>query len=505
MKDLNHSKTDLPGMSEDIKLLRVERMVEEIEDYAILLLDREGNIENWNKGAERIKGYKASEIIGKSYKLFYSPEDRADGLPDRLLAQAVKNGKAQHEGWRVKADGSKFWANVLITAIHDDAGNIIGFTKVTRDLTEKKLSEESLRRSEERYHKMIAEIQDYAIILIDLSGRIENWNKGAERIKGYRADEVLGKNFRIFYTPEDLAINKPDRLLHQAYTTGRAQEEGWRLRKDGTRFCASVTITALHDDEGNVIGFSKITRDLTDVKKAESMLLHMQKMEARNDELEQLTYITSHDLQEPLRNISSFIDIFVEDHAGNLDGSAAEMLQFIKAATNRMSELINGLLDYGRLGRNAELTEADTSQIAETVLADFNTQIKETGAQVTFHDLPRIKVFATEFRLLLQNLVGNALKFRRPEVKPEVEIWAEPFNSGWRFAVKDNGIGIEPKYRDRIFLIFQRLHSRQAFEGSGIGLAHCKRIVELHHGNLWVSSEPGKGSTFYFTINTNNF
>ena len=492
-------------MTKDIKQLRLQKMVEEVEDYAILLLDKDGHIENWNKGAQKTKGYQASEIIGKHYRIFYPPEEQQAHTPERLLEEASLKGKVNTEGWRIKKNGEKFWANVVITAIHDEAGGVIGFTKVTRDITEKKLSEENLRQSEERYHKMIAEIQDYAILLIDTNGTIENWNKGAERIKGYTAAEVVGRNFRIFYPAEDVANGKPDRLLRKAAREGRAQEEGWRVRKDGTRFCASVTITALHNTQGEIIGYSKVTRDLTEVKKAEAMFLHVQKMEARNDELEQITYITSHDLQEPLRNISSFIDILVEDHSQQLDETGREMLQFVQLSAARMSQLINGLLDYGRLGRNAEIKEIDSREIMNEVISDFSIQLKETNAQITLGQLPKIKAFETEFRLLLQNLLGNALKFRQEGVPPQIEIWAEPHNGNWKFAVKDNGIGIEHQHRDRIFLIFQRLHSRQRFDGSGIGLAHCKRIVEMHHGDIWVNSEPGQGSTFYFTINTNNF
>ncbi len=254
----------------DAKQLRLQKLVDEVEDYAILLLDEKGFIETWNKGAEKIKGYRPEEIIGKHYSIFYLPADKEAGLPEKLMAEAAKYGKVRAEGWRVKKNGELFWANLVITAIHDEAGQVIGFTKVTRDLTEKKQAEENLRRSEERYLKMIAEVQDYAILLIDPDGKIENWNKGAERIKGYTAEEIIGKNFRVFYTPDDIATNKPDRLLEKAAKEGRAQEEGWRVRKDGTYFCASVTITALHDDENNIIGYSKVTRDLTEVKKERS-------------------------------------------------------------------------------------------------------------------------------------------------------------------------------------------------------------------------------------------
>ncbi|MBK0403462.1 PAS domain S-box protein [Adhaeribacter sp. BT258] len=489
----------------DIKNIRFQKMVAEVEDYAILLLDQDGYIESWNKGAEKIKGYNAGEIIGKHFSNFYTPEDRVADLPGKLLAEAAAKGSVHHEGWRLKKDGGKFWGSVTITAIHDENELVIGFSKVTRDLTEKKLAEENLRRSEDRYHKMIAEIQDYAILLMDVNGKIENWNKGAEKIKGYKASEIVGRHFSTFYTPDDQATQKPQRLLEKAIKNGRAQDEGWRVRKNGSHFWANVTITTLHNDDGEITGFSKVTRDLTELKKAQATLLNMQRIEARNDELEQLTYITSHDLQEPLRNISSFIDVFREDYSQKLDDTGTEMLQFIKAATARMSDLINGLLDYGRLGRNSEATEINTQQVVQEICADLNTLIRETGAEIVTQPLPVIVGFRTELRLLLQNLISNAIKFRKPDVKPQVRISAELVQDKWKFAIKDNGIGIESQYLDRIFLIFQRLHTRSQYEGSGIGLAHCKRIAALHHGDLWVTSEPGVGSTFYFTINTNNF
>jgi PAS domain S-box-containing protein len=488
-------------VKKNLKQLRFQRMLEEIEDYAILLLDRDGFIENWNKGAEKIKGYTAKEAIGQSFHIFYTPEDRKNQMPDKLIEQAAREGKAHQESWRIRKDGERFWGSITITAIHDNDGEVIGFTKVTRDLTEEKLTKERLRRSEDRFANMISEIQDYAILLMDTNGNIENWNKGAERIKGYKANEIIGKNFRLFYTPEDLAAGKPDSLLEKARKYGRAQDESWRVRKDGTLFWGSVTITALHNDLDEVIGFSKVTRDMTDLKKAQTSLLNVQKMEARNDELEQLTYITSHDLQEPLRNISSLIDMLAQDYATRLDETGRQTIRYISESAARMRKLIHGLLDYGRLGRNADAQKLDCNKIIQDVLADFHVLIRETGATFHIGNLPHITGYETEFRLLLQNLVGNALKFRQPDTPPEITIWAEQHHGNWKFAVKDNGIGIDWRYQDRIFLIFQRLHKRQDYDGSGIGLAHCKRIVELHNGQIWVDSQPGIGSTFYFTIN----
>ncbi len=489
----------------DKKQIRFQRMVEEIVDYAILLLDTDGNIENWNKGAEKIKGYSTSEIIGKNFRIFYTPEDRRNNLPEKLIETARVHGSARSEGYRIRKDGTTFWGNILITAIHDNDNKVIGFTKITRDLTDKKLSEEKLRRSEDRYFKMIAEIQDYAILLMDTDGNIQNWNKGAEKIKGYSAEEIIGKNFRQFYTPKDKITKKPDRLLELARAAGRAQDEGWRVRKDGSTFWGSVTLTALHDDDGTVVGFSKVTRDLTEKKKTDEAQLHLQKMEARNRELEQITYITSHDLQEPLRNITSLIDLLLADYGHTLAPTALEYLRYTSEAAVRMRQLINGLLDYGRLGRNAEATEINSRNILDQVRADLDILIKETGAEIIAGEMPVVVGYETEFRLLLQNLISNAIKFRKPYVNPVIKIGAEQQNNIWKFSVSDNGIGIDPQHKDRIFIIFQRLHAREAYDGSGIGLAHCKKIIEMHNGQIWVDSEPGEGSTFSFTINTNAF
>jgi PAS domain S-box-containing protein len=281
---------------------RFEKMINEVEDYAILLLDKIGTICSWNKGAQRIKGYSAEEIIGRSFRVFYSKEDKQDGLPDRLLAEAIEKGKANHEGWRVRKDGSRFWGSVTLTALHNNEGHTTGILKVTRDLTERKAAEdrysnyaeelklknEELRRSEERYHKMVSEVKDYAIILLDKDGKVLDWNKGAERLKGYKAEEIVGKNIRLFYTVEDKRTNLPEQILHEAKVHGGVVKEGWRVRKNGSRFWANVTITTLHDDDGNIIGFSKVTQDLTERKMAEDYLSNfMEELKRRNEQLRQ--------------------------------------------------------------------------------------------------------------------------------------------------------------------------------------------------------------------------
>ena len=243
-------------------------VADSVRDYALFLLDPTGKVLTWNTGAQQIKGYAASEIVGESFERFYTEQDRASGRPRTLLAEAARSGRVEQEGWRVRKDGSQFWADVVISRLNDADGKLIGFVKVTRDLSERRRMEEDLRQSEETSRLMIASVKDYAIFMLDPDGRITSWNAGAERAKGYRASEVMGRHFSLFFSPEDVVSGKPGRLLRAAAEDERVEDEGWRVRKDGTRFWADVVISRIIDGDGNLIGFTKVTRDLTDRKRA---------------------------------------------------------------------------------------------------------------------------------------------------------------------------------------------------------------------------------------------
>src|SRR3984957_12707224 len=250
---------------------RFRLLVESVRDYAIFMLSPSGHILTWNAGAERFKGYKAHEIIGQHFSRFYPPEALASGLPEHELQVASANGVFEDEGWRVRKDGSLFWANVVITALRDAQGELVGFAKVTRDLTQRRCHEEELRRSEERFRLLIEGVADYAIFMLNPNGQVATWNMGAERIKGYTADEIIGQHFSIFYPQEAKDSGWPDHELRVAAEKGKFVDTGWRLRQDGTAFWANVTITALRDDAGQLLGFAKLTRDLTQAKRAEAM------------------------------------------------------------------------------------------------------------------------------------------------------------------------------------------------------------------------------------------
>ena len=500
-----------------------QKMVEEVQEYAIILLDENGIILNWNKGAERIKQYKESEIVGKSFYTFYLPEDRESDLPRILLEEARRNGKVVHEGWRMRKDQTRFWGSVTLTALHDENNHVVGFTKVTRDLTEKKIADdelkritgelkeknEALRKSEERYHQMIAEVEDYAIILLDEKGNIQNWNVGAEKIKGYSPEEIIGKNFSIFYSPDDRAKSLPDHLLQEAVVEGKAIHEGWRIRKDGSKFWGSIVITALHDPTGKLIGFSKVTRDLTERKNSEDNLrAYLESLESKNKELEQFAYVASHDLQEPLRKIQSFYHVILSNI--NNEQILTTYLAKINSSARRMSELINAILNYSRLSKVSEgRTGTDLNMILDSVKADFDLLIREKEAVITSDKLPVIKAVPVLISQLFGNLVGNALKFSKG--KPVIKVTAALISSDsiskkpdnikdstlLKLAFADNGIGFEQQYEELIFSMFQRLHGKHEFSGTGIGLALCRKIVEAHGGFMTAQGELSKGAIFY--------
>jgi PAS domain S-box-containing protein len=363
--------------------------------------------------------------------------------------------------------------------------------------------------SEERYHQMIAEVQDYAIIFLDTQGNIQNWNTGAEFIKGYHSTEIQGKNFEIFYTEHDRIDGLPNKLLSEAAKHGRAHHEGWRVRKDGSKFWGNTVITALHNKKGNLIGFSKVTRDLTEKKSAEDKLLrYAAELESQNKELEQFAYIASHDLQEPLRKIQTFAEL-IQD---NLKDEQVVKRYFdkIQDSAKRMAELIKSVLNFSKLSQiEAEAVEVDLNVIVANILADFELLIAERHAIITVDHLPTIKGISLHLSQLFANLISNGIKFAQTE--PRISVRCDTVTKSqvinapdfledipyYQISITDNGIGFDQQYEKLIFQMFKRLHARQHYAGTGIGLALCKKIIENHHGYIAAQGELGIGSTFY--------
>ena len=477
-------------------------MVADVQDYGIFLLSPGGIVSSWNAGAERIKGYRADEIIGQHFSVFYPQDARERGWPGHELQTASVTGRFEDEGWRIRKDGSRFWANVVITAWRDGAGRLAGFLKITRDLTNRRQIEVALRESEERFRHLVTNVRDYAMIRLDPQGVVASWNPGAQRIKGYTADEIIGRHFSVFYPPDAVTAQWPDRELEVARREGNFEDEGWRVRKDGTAFWANVVISAFTDDAGAVEGFWKITRDLTERKRAEEQLNESaERLRRSNRELEQFASVAAHDLQEPLRKIQAFGDRLRTRSAAALDEQGTDYLARILQAAGRMRRLIDDLLAYSRISTRPEsLVSLDLRGVIADVLTDLEVRVQSTGGRVEIGELPLVVAAPSQMRQLFLNLIGNALKFRHPDVAPIVAISGRPRDDMADITVRDNGIGFEPAYRERIFEVFQRLHGRHEYEGTGIGLAICRKIVERHGGTIVADSQPGDGATFTFTL-----
>jgi PAS domain S-box-containing protein len=372
--------------------------------------------------------------------------------------------------------------------------------------------------TDETYQRMIIEVEDYAILMIDRSGTIMNWNRGAEKIKGYKGEEIIGKNFRLFYTQKDREAGTPDRLLAEAAHNNRAQHEGWRVRKDGSKFWGSVVITAIHDDDGGIIGFSKVTRDLTERKEAEEALKHtaaeLQKknreLDAMNQELASFAYVSSHDLQEPLRKIQTFATRIVETEEKTLSPKAKDYFSRMQNAAQRMQRLIEDLLTYSRTNTaEKKFEEVNLNDLVNEVRSDLKESIESKRATIIVEPLPTLQLIKFQFAQLITNIFTNAIKFSKADEPPRIQVQyrlingteveddkINPEKKYHQISVTDNGIGFEPEHKHKIFEVFQRLHGRSEYSGTGIGLAICKKIVDNHGGLITAESEPDKGATF---------
>ncbi|MBI5075344.1 MAG: PAS domain S-box protein [Nitrospirae bacterium] len=360
---------------------------------------------------------------------------------------------------------------------------------------------EALNESRERLGLLIEGVKDHAIIMLDPNGNVMSWNPGAERINGYSEEEIIGRNFSCFYPQEYIEQDKPVQELKEAVAKGRFEGEGWRVRKDGARFWADVVITALYDKDGLLRGFAKITRDVTERKRAEDRLNEtLTDLQRSNKELEQFAYVASHDLQEPLRMVASYTQLLAERYENQLDDKAKKFIHYAVDGAVRMQLLINDLLVFSRIGTRGRPPEpVEAYAVLEEAKNNMKMNIDEAKAIITNDVLPEVRADASQLVQVFQNLIGNAVKFRGTD-DPKIQISARDEGVEWLFSVNDNGIGMEQQYADKVFVIFQRLHTKEEYPGSGIGLAICKKIVERHGGRIWFESEPGKGTTFYFTI-----
>jgi PAS domain S-box-containing protein len=464
-----------------------------VEDYAIFLLDERGRIASWNAGAERIKGYSAAEVLGRHFSLLYPAEAVAAGWPEQELRMASEEGRFEEEGWRLRKDGTRFWASVTITPLRSERG-VWGFLKITRDLTERKRAEEHLRRSEERFRLLVERVQDYAIFLLDPQGRIVTWNRGAERIKGYRASEILGQHFSRFYPPDPVAQAKPARELQAAAEYGSVEDEGWRVRKNGERFWANVVITALRDEDGKLIGFAKVTRDLTERRKVEAL----QEADRLKDEF---LAILAHELRNPLAPIRNALHVVGQAAADPADIERARRMG--ERQVEHMARLLDDLLDVARIRQGSLELRKETVDLAQAVERAVDTVrpiVRKRRQKLTVDISPgKLWVEADPGRLgqVLTNLLDNASKYTGEEGR----IWVSGEAEGGLAAIRirDSGVGIDPLQLPHIFDLFVQADRRmdRSVGGVGVGLTLAKRLTELHGGTVEVfSAGRDRGSEF---------
>jgi PAS domain S-box-containing protein len=594
---------------------RLRLLGESVEDYAIYMLDVNGMVQTWNKGAERIKGYTAAEIAGKHFSLFYTPEDRSKKLPEAVIRAVAEHGGYEGVGWRVRKDGSRFWAKTALRPMRDASGTLRGFSKVTRDLTES-------QEMESKY-QMLLEAAPDAILIVNRQGRIDFVNQRMEELFGYSRAEIVGKSvdlllperFRaahgshrseFFEAPvsremgagrelsglrrdgsefsveislspletrdgpvalaavrdvtkrkkaemrfRDLLESAPDAMVivnsegfielsnlqteklfgysrlelvgqsvdilvpldlrgahggHRGhfFEAPKKREMGadldlMALRKDGTEFPVEISLSPLEGPDG--ISVTAVIRDISERKLAARQLAEkMLELRHSNEALEQFAHIASHDLQEPLRMVASYTQLLSKRYKGRLDADADEFIGFAVDGTQRMKRLIEDLLLYSRAGKGLPPSaKFSTESALQEAINNLTFAIRDSQAVVTHDAMPRLEGVESGIVQVFQNLIGNAIKYRGDRT-PEVHVSAALAGGEWIFSVADNGIGIDPKCFDRIFIIFQRLHGREEYQGTGIGLAICKRILQQQGGRIWVESESAKGSVFHFSL-----
>jgi len=477
---------------------RLQLLVQAITDYAIYMLDTDGRVATWNPGAERFKGYKASEILGRNFSEFFTDEDRAAGRPERALRIAAEEGRYEAEGWRVRKDGSRFWANAVLDAIFDPSGELVGFAKITRDITAKREQEQALFESEQRFRMLVQGVRDYAIYMLDTEGNVTNWNAGAEAIKGYSASEIVGQHFSRFYTPEDQERAEPKRALQTALHEGKYEREAWRVRKDGSLFFAHVVLDPIFDENGRHIGFAKVTRDITErvraqeeLEEAKISLLQSQKLQA----LGELTGGLAHDFNNLMTVVAGATDFLLRKPDLPLE-KRQQYLESIAETAERATMLTNQLLAFGR------------RQAIKPIVVDLNVRLdalaevlsRTLGSRIKVkldldRDIGRVEVDIAQLETAILNAAVNA-RDAMPgggTLTLATRNLANAEGPSVRLSISDTGDGMPADVVERAFEPF--FTTKAVGKGTGLGLSQIHGFAAQAGGRAEIRSVEGEGTT----------
>jgi PAS domain S-box-containing protein len=476
---------------------RFQLLVEAVVDYGIFMLDPEGHVVSWNSGAANLKGWQRDEIVGQHFSVFYPKEVAASGWPEEELRRAKQLGRFEDEGWRIRKDGTRFWANVIITALYDRTGELTGFAKITRDLTERRQHEEELRESEARFRLLVESVRDYAIFMLDVNGNVRSWNAGAQALKGYSADELIGRHFSVFCTPEDVEAGVPAAELREARQSGRAEREGWRVRKDGTLFWANVVVTGVYGTQGELIGFVKVTRDMTERRRLEEL-------ERSSRMMSEFLAMLAHELRNPLAPMRNAVTLMQLEHTAS--PALRNARDIIDRQLTHVTRLVDDLLDIGRLTTGKIALRMERVSVADLVARSIETArpLLDARRHTLTTELPprpvHVKADPTRLSQILQNLLVNAAKYTPEGGRVRVSVRAA--DGFVTVAVADNGRGIPHQDLDRMFELFaQGDHGTPNESGLGVGLTLARSLAELHGGRLDAESPgPGQGSTFLLRL-----
>jgi len=477
---------------------------------AIVIVDQKGLIQLINAQTEKLFGYTRAELIGAPVETLVPQCFRGRHWSHREGYAQSPQPRSMGAGLELygrRKDGTEFPIEISLSPLETAEGTLV--CSAIRDVTQRKQLAERHRENELRFRLLIDAVKDYAIISLDADGLVTTWNTGAERLKGYSSGEIIGQHMSRFYPQADIARRKPDQELQQAASTGHMEDQGWRVRKDGSHFWAEVAITAVHDSAGKLIGFLKIAKDITAKRDAEDQIQKLnseltQRVEefgTVNRELESFSYSVSHDLRAPLRHVDGFARILKEEYSPTLPEDAIRYLDRILEAATHMGQLIDDLLNLARIGRREMKREGvRIANVVKQAIAELPSEAQERHIEWRIEPLPEMNCDAGLLKLVFSNLLSNAVKFTRKQPIAVIEIGARMTGGVATIFVRDNGVGFDPRYADKLFGVFQRLHRHEDFEGTGVGLATVQRIIRRHGGEIWAESQVNSGTTFSFTL-----